>query len=121
MSNKYDAVEAAKIRPPKGKGAPQETPLGVAPPASAEPEPTPPSAPAPPAAVPPSPARDLGSVPAPAVQGYRRFRVLRARTVSWNGHITTLQPGAILDSSAFGGQPGIEKLAQQGVEMVPVD
>lgn len=126
MSSKFDPVEAAKIvrdRPAKAAPAPKEADKAEAPLAPPQAAPPPPPGtglspvPAKPATLPPP-------VPASVAQAAKRaarFRVKVGRNISWCGSITHLAAGAVVDASGYGGEPGIRKLVEQGVELEPID
>lgn len=89
-SNKYDPLEAAKVAP-KGPKKP--------PPVIEVAEPKVEDVKAPP---PPTP---------PLIQ----WMVKETKRISWNGCVTWLQEGAILDPRGYGGDSGLDKLRAQGV------
>jgi hypothetical protein len=49
----------------------------------------------------------------------KRYRVLEARRISFNGYMTQLDRGSVVDPSGYGGMPGIKRLLEQGVKLQP--
>lgn len=120
MSAKFDPVEAAKIKPPPGRGKDARPAAQAAATAQAE-------EPATPALEPAKPQPPVGEVLARPLgargytPGFRLYRVAKTKAFSWAGNMTQLQAGAIVDPSSFGGAPGLDRLAAQGVELVGVE
>jgi hypothetical protein len=121
--NKFDPVEEAKIEAPTvpkprtaigGTGTPRRDVPPPPLPVKAEP------APVVQAPVPTAPAAPVAK-PTPAQAAATKFRVRNDRMISWYGSITHLKAGAIIESSGYGGAPGIERLVSQGVELEPIE
>jgi hypothetical protein len=50
-----------------------------------------------------------------------RFRVTKGKNISWQGSITHLPTGSVVDFSGYGGAPGIARLIEQGIELEPIE
>jgi hypothetical protein len=67
------------------------------------------------------PSCDAGQVDEQPPREPTKFRVGKDTRISWHGQMTFLRGGAVLDSSGYGGPPGVKRLRDQGVELIPLE
>lgn len=115
--SKYDPLEAAKLsdEKPKKKGR-----WGGKKKKDEETNPETPAAKAEVAPAPPKPEPSLEAPPQPSP--HKKYRVTNRGAIkfSWNGQMVSFREGRLISSQHYGGEAGIAKLKDVGVELSEV-